>query len=305
MRASVNASSMAYELRHMADENTEPDEETWQNQPHYDEVVPLLKRDMALELQELTDETPCFGHAWRDEDGECPDAVDCDLASFCKQAWNMVQVTIGQNTTAPVVPPPKPQVVPVPVNPEPNPYVEAHKGSIAKTSRKRPLGKDTTKKTRNKFKNSDKYTRKGYEDLGRTVDDLVAEFIEELGDPPRMPLVWNATNFDKKFSELGPVVVSAPRNYHTVIHEGTTVVRFWTNAARHAIVDLVPELVHGSNELAVKLGAGRGGRSHMDAPVKVSEKSLTKAAPCTHRVIVRTKDAAKELAQLVRKQYSF
>lgn len=282
----------------------EDDEETWRTQPHYPEVVELLKRDMALELQELTDDTTCFGHAWIDSDGECPEAGECALASFCKQAWKMVQVSRGRSAMAP----PQIQTISEPIPKPPpkpdNPYVAAHKGSIAKPSKARPLGRPKNQE-RNKYANSTKFERKGYTDMGRKVDELVAVFVEGIGDPPHLPLIWNAKNFDEKYSDLGPVVLSAARNFHTVHYEGIKVLRFWTNAAKHAIVDLTPTLLADVAAVAKTLGEDKYGNPQMEPPTKVPTKSWDKLRPCTHRVIVRTPEAAMALANILRQTLSF
>jgi hypothetical protein len=266
-------------------ENDDSELEHWKTEPHFAEVVGILRKDMVVELQTKLDETACFGHAWVDDDGTCPLAEKCVLSSFCVRAWNMVQVIKGQNARA-------------------NPYVAANTGSIATPSRARPLV-DKSRPNRGKFVDRPEYDRNGYQDLGRPVDAIIAAFVSAVGDPPRLPLKWNKGNFDEKYGHLGPVVISAPKNYHALLHKGRTAVRLHTFCVGHANVDIAPELVDPIRLATAALDPAKDGGAQVTQPQKIPPGSREKLAPCLHRVKVRTPEGAEALARVVRSQYGF
>ena len=270
-------------------------EESWRDQQHFPEIVNRLKQDLPQDDQDLIDATSCFGWLWIDE-GETCDQVGCDMRSACKITHQLVQVRRAKNAR----PAPK-EKVPTPVVVA-NPYVEAHKGNITKASKSRPLAKKTQKC--NKYASSAKFTRHGWTDTGRLVDEFVIAFAQALGNPSRMPLVWNSKNFKAKYGDRGPVVISAPKSYHAIYHDGVIVARFWTNAPNKALVDLAPELVSPVAVLATAMSANRG-LAELESPVKAPDKSWSKVRPCTHRCTVRSAAAAAKLAAVLRKKYRF
>jgi hypothetical protein len=277
------------------------DEESWRNVEPYPPIVDMLKRQLSLDMQKLVDESPCFGWLWVEDDGsQCPEE-GCVLRSHCNQAWQMGQVDRGlaAKSSAPAT-----KEEPNGANGAELSYTEAHTVTIG-TPPKSRTGKKPTKVVRNKWKGTGKYARRGYEDQGRRVDRYLAAFVAELGDPPRLPLVWNPTGFDAKFGHLGDVVIAATASYHAVLHKGTIVARFWTNASRRAIVDVVPELVNALKAYTDTLKPVPDEKPPMTPPVPCPQKSWAKVKPCTHRVTVHSAEAAIAVAEVVRKRFRF
>jgi len=249
-------------------------EETWRDQPFFVPIANLLRRQMPLELQDLLDQQPCFGWCWRDDEGLCPVREECDLKSFCERAYNMATVEKAHQAQKPPV-----DVPPLP--PSDVPY-----------SVPQPI--------RNKWAGTKMYLRSGYADYGRPVDEFLAAFKAVIGEISEMPLVWHKKNFEQKYGGE-TFKLCATTSYHSIMKDGVVMVRFWTNAAKHALVDVAPELVPPLFRISKQLGsANPHERSQMERPFTIPANSWKKLQPCTHRVRIRSAAAAQELAKVVR-----
>jgi hypothetical protein len=286
----------------------------WQKDRRLLPIVNNLKLQMRHELVAALDSTDCFGLFVIENEGVCPEADHCALASYCQRAYQMTQVQAGQNVRAPIA-----EALVVPASPVLQPPQVITPTTTAeldvaiqyarplfggRVERERSLAR--TQQVRNKWKGTDKYLRQGYTPCGRHVDALLAMFKTELPKLPELPLVWNAKNFEQKFSRLGEFTMSATTSYHTVLRDGVVLCRFWTNTVKQAIVDILPELEAPLRKVSQKLGLYRYRDSEilqLEAPHKVPAQSWVKLRPCTHRVIVRTPEAAREVGRVVRQHW--
>lgn len=254
----------------------------WQSDARLLPVVNLLKRHWPQNVQAAVDRTECFGLFVIAAEGKCEQAGQCELASYCERAYETACVQSAQAATTPI------RLI----------------DSADEDEGAKPLF--TPHKVRNKWRGTEKYLRAGYEPCGRHVDTLLAAFWTEMPALPKLPLIWNAQNFDGKFSRLGHFLTSATASYTTVLRDGTVLCRFWTNTVKQAIVDILPELETRIRKESERLGVYRYKQRELpqlEAPHAVPKASWLKLRPCTHRVIVRTPDAAKAVAKAVREQW--
>jgi len=142
---------------------TIPQEEEEEIPADFIPVIRMLRRKMDPRLSTLVDTQKCFGWLFEDEDGTC-EAVDedgkpCALRSNCESAWNLVKVrrTEGIKSRGSLV---------------------SKSPALVQDQRKNKVG---SKSGRNKWAGTGKFSRKGYENLGRPVDALITAFMDELG----------------------------------------------------------------------------------------------------------------------------
>jgi hypothetical protein len=272
----------------------EDDEESWRDRPTLVPIVELLKRQMRLELQRLTDEQACFGD-WMADNEACPEAADCDLSSFCKQAWQMASVEAGISAKPPPPPEPEPELAEAIVSEFAQGDPKARAALRAQESAKR------TK--RHKYAGQEKYTRTGYDPAGtRNVDKCVAAFVAALGNPDKLPRIWNRGEVKQELAKTDFLVISATKSYHAVMWQGTVIARFWTNAAKHGLVDLVTELIVPVKSYITTVkwkDEGKKTKPPITMPVKCPANSWMKLRPCTHRVTVRTPETAAGVAKAI------
>jgi len=271
---------------------TDPADTHWKRDPRLLPVVNLLRKEWSLTIQSAVDQTSCFGSfVLPPPEGPCDQAATCDLSVYCQRACDAASLQAADSVRASAPEAPK-EVA--------SAYARPMFDGTAKV-------RSLVRKNRANaglYRGTDKYKREGYTPLGRHVDLLLAAFKEALPPLPMMPLVWSANQFEKNFASLGSFVMSATASYHTILRDGVVLVRFWTNTVRTAIVDILPELAEPLKQVSAKLGKYRYRKSvqlaQMDPPIPVPPRSWLKVRPCTHRVIVRTPDAAREVAKLVR-----
>ncbi len=221
--------------------------------PEFKSVVDEAWRRASDTLRPLIAKSTCFGHLWQDNTGPCPEAPHCDIAQQCERVYLQVRE-------------PKPVVPPEPA-PAARPPTLSDPGAPKPRRRGRP-----PKVLRGKWKDTGKYQRLGYQNVGRPVDQALAHFIQALGSPAALPKVWSPIHFEKKYAALGRLVISQTASYTSVIIDGNTVVRFWTNAGNCALIDVVPELFK-----VVQTIKGTGSVYQVPAGC---EKKLR---PCSHR----------------------
>lgn len=273
-------------------------EESWQDRPTLVPIVELLKRQMAVELQRLTDSQECFG-CWLEDGEECPE-TECDLATYCQQAWNMERVEAGRSAK----PEPKPAPTVVPPAPPLETAIESEFAKGDSKARAALRAKESAKRTeRHKYAGQEKYSRKGYQNLGRNSDKCVAAFVKALGNPRRLPKVWNREGAKEALEKSDELVISATKSYHAVMWQGTVVARFWTNASKAAIIDLVTELVPPVKGFIATVSWGADEKPPITPPAKCPANSWMKLRPCTYRVTVRTPTAAKGVATAIKAKY--
>jgi hypothetical protein len=265
----------------------EDDEESWHSQPAFVPAIRATQKSLSQEDANLIEEQKCFSWLWEDEDGVCPeDGTDtdengkpnlCHLRASCQAVWNQVQTEKAARAKQK-----KSKTV---------------DGQLLTAKQK----KRALKVERNKWEGK-KYQRKGYEDLGRPVDSFVSAFVGALEDPPVLPRIFNSTNFKEKYGKLGACTITQTASYHGVYHKGVLVARLWTNAANAAIIDVVPEMVPALTKASTNGGTEPSGYRWITKPEKATPTTMRKIRPCTHRVKVRSADAAAEVAlQLKRK----
>lgn len=203
------------------------------------------------DLAELIDQTPCFAKLWKDEAGVCPE-TGCDIRLQCQNAWEEAQVLV--------------QIKPAQTHSVSPPVVK-------KKRRKRVVTiKTVEEKKRGKWKGSGKYQRLGYQSADRPVDRMLTLFLDAMGNPNKLPQYWSYKGFTEKYKQLGRLVLSQTASYTSVIVDGHSILRFWTNAGNCAIIDIVPELAKAVSSI-----------KGMPALTEIPEGVRAKSKPCTHR----------------------
>ena len=269
---------------------TMPEENHWRSDDRLIPAVNLIKQRMKPEELVALEQTVCFGLYHIPGEGECPEAADCGLSGHCKQVYTSVSLRAAESTRLP---------------PRPASHSEAR--PLAAPSLERRIA-PKSQNNRNKWFGTDKYKREGYVTEGRPVDLFLAAFNQEMGDLPKLPLIWNAAHFDQKFGYLGMYTVSATASYHAVLREGCVLCRVWTNTVRQAIVDITPDLVAPLYKASERLGTFRYRKQEilqLEPPHDCPPGSWMKVRPCTQRVIVRTAEAAREVARTVKARWKF
>ena len=290
------------------------DEPTWQDHPERVEIVSNLKRLMRLELQRIVDEQDCFTFWMEDANTECTQAHECDLESFCRQGWQMAQVQASHRVRAaapqpiveiPVIQPPSTPVAPTPATPDAltaaitSEFTQGNPRARA-VYRARQSAKRTQ---RHKHAGSSVGKHAGYTALNRVSDECAAAFVQGLGECTPLPTDWVRNSVKDKITGSDKLYVVATKSYHSVIWQGTCVARIWTNAARVAIIDFVPDLVVAVKTYLSENPCNTAGKPEITAVEQCPANSWMKVRPCTHRVTVRTADRAEAIGRLVRTQY--
>jgi hypothetical protein len=255
-------------------------------------LIPTTKLRMAPELAMLVPKTDCFGRSWADQEGVCPVATDCDLAKYCEHLYNEVGERIRlQNELKGLPPAVLDQVLAQKAKDALREEVEdAKKRKLDKS--KAPPAAPAPPRTppRGIHKGTGKYQRLGYTYQGRPVDEALAVVLDRLGRPPVLPKNWNPTNFFKNYASLGRLVISQTASYTAFLVDGVTVMRFWTNAGTHALVDMVTELTDQVKQIITKKKGV--------VIAQVPDGSKKKLKPCTFRLQMSgTTDEQKQQAE--------
>ena len=136
-----------------------------------------------------------------------------------------------------------------------------------------------------------KYQRNEYASKGRLVDEYVRQFVHELGYPKVLNPQWSYHAM--KRGEYGDGLLLTTRaSYHGLFHNKQMILRFWTNAASFAIVDIHPVLVKGLTDKGFRV-------------TKIPEKNLQKSKPCLYRVHCNSSDDAIKIANIVKQYVEF
>lgn len=239
--------------------------------PEYVAAISKAKKRHP-QLAVLIEKTECFAVLWKDDVGICPNDGKngelCEIRSQCQQAWDEAQVRVRVAEEVEKVSPEIVEQVRV-----------TEEKAQRKKARRKPRDKRSLRHqeetTRGKWKGTGKYQRLGYQNLGRPVDHALVALIDALGKPKVLPKMWNPVDFKTKYGELGRIVLSQTVSYTSVICDGHTVLRFWTNAGGCAIIDIVPELVSPIGSIK---GVGK--------VTAIPDGSKKKLRPCTHRFLL-------------------
>lgn len=202
----------------------------------------------------------CFARRWRDETGPCDVAHECAVSEECHRTWrdatDMQRQLVPRVQDVPVVPPHEPP--PMPAVAAVTPPRRGHAGA-------------------------------------RPVDKAIDHFVRALGDPSVLPPGWQPRNLDKEHRRHGRMVLSQTPSYISVYIDNVMRLRFDTNAAGHANIAIVDDLVPCARKILGSVG-------------KIPKGSQKKLKPCTHRVSVgfheeNFEDVLDELATALVKTY--
>ncbi len=267
-------SNAALKLEHTLDTEPDDNEESWHTQNDFAPSIHQLQESLPADQKENIEGQKCFGWLWEDETGVCPEDGQngdlCLLRSTCQVVWNQVQT---------------------------------QRAARANQKKRKVIAPKKERPSQSKKKASDQFYRRGYEFYGRPVDTMAAAFMDALDDPPILPRIFNAANFDLKYGHLGPCTVTKTASYHGVYHRGTLVARFWTNAAKAAIIDIVPEVVVAATKVSSVMGTDSKDNRLVSKPIRVPSTMVKKSHPCTHRVKVRSTAAAIEVAKILKRKF--
>lgn len=269
--------------RGLPDDDNLPEQETSSRPPEYAPVVLKVRATLESGLALVLDQTECFGWMWKDESGICPVAKECDLASACARTYEEVQLRVAaakeleQHDPAALE---QAKMAETKAAVKANEDLEADAQSAAKPKDK---GRKLDKKVkvavvRGKWKGTGKFARTGYVNQARPVDIALQRMLVVFEDPPVLPMNWNPTNFATKWAPLGKLLTSRTSSYHAFLVNGVCVLRYWTNSANHALIDVVPELLDRVKNLPVL------------NLQPVSPGSLKKHRPCTYRFMLSATD---------------
>lgn len=249
---------------------------------HFLPLIGRAYKEMGPQNATLARETGCFGHLWADDQGTCPESDQCEIALYCRAVYEEAMEREEEANKPPPPPPPAPDTVP--------PAKTLRKGKpLASTAEERK--KRRRKKNRGKHKDTTRYKRHGYYDMGRPVDQFIRITRVRLGEPPVLPKNWIWTKWDAEYKKLGKLTLTQTASYHTFLIKGTPVCRFWTNAAGHAIVDLTALLVERAKVERVRV---------RPIPKKMGKKGLAYAG----RIHVADEEMADNLASWIRQAYN-
>jgi hypothetical protein len=194
------------------------------------EIARVKDLQKDKEWRSLIENTPCFARMWQDEIGDYCDEPDCDLRKMCESTWERVCGGLEDGEE-----PPKVRWQPEPVR--------------KKVGRPRGATKKITKI--GKWKNSTKYNRVGYQDIGRPIDKFAASLYFCFSDPSLLPDDWKYPAISKNISnrrdlaveefcrEFGSGVWVIKRaSYHKYIVDGKHLMRLWVDAGGGGWLDL-------------------------------------------------------------------
>lgn len=207
------------------------------------EVLEALKRRLPGYVK-LIKENPCFAVLWSDESGVCPHKGTCGAAKMCSATWRAA--TLLHTPLAPRVLDRTPMRLAVLPDRAPPPVaVAAPRQKHAKITRPaRRL---------------------------RPVDRAVARFLSGLGAPAVLPAHWHPDKIEEQHKRCGRMVISRTAGFVSVLVDGVMRLRFWTDAAGRARIEVVDELVPA---LMTIVGAVE----------EIPEGSKKKSLPCVYRV---------------------
>lgn len=216
----------------------------------FEAAIEAAARDFP-EIEELRKKHDCFAVRWTDESGICEYAGTCAAAKKCAATWREAMLLHTPLEPRKLVRPSmrlavlptrvQPAVAPPPAAPAPAPK-----------RRKRAKATSTVRQL-------------------RPVDRAAERFLNGLGTPDALPAHWRHETLEQEHKRRGRMVISRTASFVSVLIDGVMRLRFWTNAAGRALVDVVDELVPAM--LAVT-----------GAVEEIPEGSKKKSRPCTYRI---------------------
>jgi hypothetical protein len=256
----------------MADE---VDASKWQEHPGYAPTVKKLKTVMPAEYQAHVDATPCFAWLWQDQTGAVCDQLQCGLRSYCRNAWQMVQVAkseaVKKDLTA----------------------TEAYRCDLASVPQRKKLKRRQS--PRGKYKDTGKYKRAGYVNKERLADKLAAKLRDKVSDFVWLPEGAWSSSYDCTHD----CALKTTASYHALIVRGTIVARLWTNAPRRGTLDVVPELVTVIGEWVRTMDEDAA----IKGPTKIPNSCRAKCRPCTHRFIIFSEVVMGRVVDIIREKF--
>lgn len=254
------------------DNSSSPDVSSPRRAPEFDVAIAhsleRVKQKSLVLWQQVQDnirdpETACFGEMWYDaaSGGLCPlDGTNgnknCDIRQYCEGAYVEAQARIFARKEAALT---SVLITVLPV----------------KEKAKRSKFNIPAKIMRGKWNDTGKYQRTGYCAQNRPVDRALEQLVDVLGNPATLPKIWNPVNFNTKYGSLGKLVLSRTASYTSIIVDGQTVMRCWTNANNCMLVDVIGPLVLPLNSIK---GLGK--------IILIPAGSVKKLRPCTHRFVL-------------------
>lgn len=259
--------------------------------PHFLPIIQRMCEHMNPDLAELAKGTECFGHLWEDSEGICPEAQDCLVATYCKAVF--MEAAKTESSTQEHYAPPEVD------DEEEEPEEEIEVPSIAQPGALKPVEKNRRKKKpktkpiqRGVYKDTPKYERHGYFDMGRPVDQSIRRFVHELNYPFELPKTWSRRTMLDNWGDQGKVLLAKTASYHTIFVDGNAAVRVWTSAAGYAIVDLSHILVAKYRSLGMPV-----------AQIPPKSRNTKKFAEFGGRTHIKNEEDAVRIANILKETY--
>lgn len=133
-----------------------------------------------------------------------------------------------------------------------------------------------------------KYLRYGYYNQDRHSDALVSAFVSELPGDGILPARWRYDShgaFLALYSELGDILWAKSSNSHLLVVFGQKVLRIWTDAKHHCLVEAQSHILTGWPVSAIP------------------DSNKRKSAPFTQRVKITTTEDMYSLAVTTKRVY--
>lgn len=214
----------------------------------FTEAISTAKR-RHHELILIVEKHPCFAHLWEDTTGPCEFANTCAEAKLCKETWKdaiSLQNPLRRIQLPTAAPPLVQAQLPPPVRAAAPPQLGVPAVSAA-----------------------------------RPVDAALDRFVLALGNPPVLHAGWLPTDLEGVHMRRGRMLLSHTPNFTSIYIDGVMRLRFETNAAGRARVEIVDELVLPA-------------RKAVGLVEKTPAGSRKKVRPCTHRVTLHFQEEGIE-----------
>jgi len=225
MMSDVDTSPIFLLKENKKENNTESDfqlsedlQEQIKNESDFSEIIEkTINLETRKHYKEAMKNSQCFIRMWQDPDSkEFCELMDCELSTECEFNWNLIK---NKNVNK----------------------VECFESELKQR-------KYLTKGSKGKHKDSYKFSRTPYVDLGRPIDLIAAEIYNLFGEPKnlsidfRYPSIQKYPDMDtsKVFIDLygSDICVSKKYRNHTYFVEGKHLCRLWVNSAGCGWLDI-------------------------------------------------------------------
>lgn len=230
----------------------------------FSRAIERVKPTIPGKLLEILEQVDCFGYLWKDQSGICPEE-ECCLRRYCEVTYDVAEKISNVEDV---------KVRPLPVKtviltkPEP---------VIVNKERKKP-------------QENDKFYQRGYTAIGRPVDDLLRRFVHNVGYPKVLPKFWSFKNM-RKGKYPGKVHIAVTASYHTLFINDFFVCRFWGNAAKFALLDVVERVAEYLDDAGFEL-------------LPIPTKGGAKFKPAFARVKLLTVEEVDKVVDCISKHYN-